>query len=283
MALIEVINKRLIGTKVYVEKNLTEEAQKLNALKLRKLQSHMRNFDLSAKLTRKELNSFAADLMIILKGPPASLLDYFTENKTARMNARLMRMVQEDILLIGLRGMTERIPEKNSYSLMERGDYLVTRFFHHKIWKYLVLPYDLPWFEKVNIPEDLLKKIMIDGLEAHDQELIAYLKKQNMIDHYEQFRKVYRPIAFAIGFYFYFDQYYHAEKVENLQDQEQKEKFLESFKILSEQIMSAADSKEKTDIQLKEEQLKRMIESYREKYKEEPTPSIIQEMRAKIF
>lgn len=284
MALIEVINKRLMGTKLYTQKSVTEEAQKLNALKLRKLQSHMRNFDLSSKLTRKELNSFAADLMIILKGPPASLLDYFTENKTARMNARLMRMVQEDVLIMGLRGIIDRIPQKNSYSLMERGEYIVTRFFHHKVWKYFTLPYELPWFDKVNIPDELLKKIMLNGLEAHDQELITYLKKQNMIDHYEQFRKAYKPIAFAIGFYVYFDKYYHDEKGATLQEQEQqREKFIESFKLLSEQIMDAADSEEKSDMQLKEEQLKRMIENYRVRYQEGPSPLVIKEMRAKIF
>ena len=59
------------------------------------------------------------------------------------------------------------------------------------------MPYDLPWLEKVNIPEALLENIMINGLESHDKELIAYFQKQNMIDHYERFRKVYKPIVLS--------------------------------------------------------------------------------------
>lgn len=284
MALIEVINMRLIPTELYAKKGLTEEAQRLNSYKLRKLQSHMKSFDMTSKLTRKDLHNFAADLMIILKGPPITLMDYFTRNKTARMNARLMRMVQEDILLMGLKGMVDRIPEKNSYTALERGKYNVKRFFHHKVWKYLALPYDLPWFEKVNIPDELLEKIMIDGLEAHDQELIAHLQKQNMIDHYERFRKVYKPIAFSIGFYFYYEKYNASlnPKTGETQD-EDSSKFIEFFKEIADKVLEMDAPVEKSDLDLKEQQLARMIENYRKKYKEEPSAEIVKEMRAKIF
>jgi hypothetical protein len=193
-------------------------------------------------------------------------------------------MVQEDILLMGLKGMVERIPEKNSYTTLERAKYNVKRFFHHKIWKYLALPYDLPWFEKVAIPDELLEKIMIDGLEAHDQELIAHLKKQNMIDHYERFRKVYKPIAFSIGFYFYYDKYNSEINPKTGEGQdEDSAKFIEFFKELSDKIMDFDTPVSSSDLDLKEEQLERMIESYRKKYKEEPSADIIKEMRAKIF
>jgi hypothetical protein len=284
MALIEVINMRLIQTKHYHEKGLTEEAQKLNLFKLRKLQSHFRYMNLDSKLTRNDLNGFAADLMIILKGPPISLMDYFTKNKTARMNARLMRMVQEDVLLIGLRGMIERIPEKNAYTKLESGRYIVKRFFQHKLWKYIAVPYDLPWFERVNIPDELLEKIMIDGLEAHDQELIEHLKKQNMIDHYERFRKVYKPIAFSLGFYFYFDKYNSEENSKKTESQEEKKtKFIDFFKEISEKVLEDVVVINKSDADLKKEQLERMIQAYQSKYKEAPSKKIIDEMRSKIF
>lgn len=284
MALIEVINMRLIQTKLYNEKSLTEEAQKLNLFKLRKLQSHFRYMNLTSKLTRNDLNGFAADLMIILKGPPITLMDYFTKNKTARMNARLMRMVQEDVLLMGLRGMVERIPEKDSYTRLERGKYAVKRFFQHKLWKYLAVPYDLPWFERVNIPDELLEKIMIDGLEAHDQELIEHLKKQNMIDHYERFRKVYKPIAFSIGFYFYFDKYNTEENAKTSQSiEEEKAEFIEFFRNISDKVLDIVPAEEKSDMALQEEQFERMLAAYKERYKEEPSKKVIEEMRSKIF
>lgn len=284
MALIEVINMRLIQSKLYNERGLTEEAQKLNLFKLRKLQSHFRYMNLDSKLTRNDLNGFAADLMILLKGPPVTLMDYFTKNKTARMNARVMRMVQEDVLLMGLKGMVERIPEKDSYARLEQGRYAVKRFFMHKIWKYLAVPYDLPWIERVNIPDELLEKIMVDGLEAHDQELIEYLKKQNMIDHYERFRKVYKPIAFSLGFYYYFNKYNSEENTKNTKSQEEERiKFIEFFKDISDKVLNVTVSEEKSEKILKEEQLERMLQAYKTKYKEEPSIEVIQEIRSKIF
>ena len=284
MALIEVINGRLIPKVLNSAKNLSVDVQKLNAIKLLKLQKHMKNFDLSSKLTRMDLNDFAADLMVILKGPPASLLDYFTKNKTARMNERLMRIVQEDMLLIGLKGIVQRIPEKESYSHLERGKYIVKRFLQYKIWKYLVIPYDLPWIERVGIPDELLEKILVDGLDAHDQELISYLKKQNMIDHYERFRKVYKPLAFSLGFYFYYDKFNDSMSGKISENQEEeKRKFLSDFKNLADSIAASSDSTIKTDDVLKEEQFERVLKTFREKYKEEPSKEEYDEMKQKIF
>ena len=284
MALIEVINGRLIPTALYAEKNLSVDLQKLNALKLRKLQIHMKYFDLSSKLTRDDLNDFAADLLLILKGPPATLLDYFTKSKTKRMSERLMRIVQEDMLLIGLKGMVDRIPEKDSYTHLENGRYMVKRFFQYKIWKYLVIPYDLPWIERVNIPDELMEKILVDGLAAHDQELIAYLKKQNMIDHYERVRKVYKPVAFSLGFYFYYDKFNNnmSEKLNDNQEEEKK-KFLEDFKNLADAIKMASDTSFKTEETLKDEQFTRVLATFKEKYKENPTKEEYEEIKMKIY
>lgn len=284
MALIEVINAKLIPTAFHAEKSLTAEAQKLNLLKLKKLQTHMQRFDLSSKLTRDDLESFSADLMIILKGPPMSLLDYFTINKTKRMNERLMRMVQEDMLLIGLKGIVERIPEKESYTRLERGKYLVKRFFQYKIWKYLVIPYDLPWIEKVKIPDELMEKILVDGLDAHDQELITLLNKQGMIDHYERFRKVYKPIAFSVGFYFYFDKFNSNMKgTLNENQEEEKKRLLEEFENLAQSIQESGIEMNKTEDAMKQEQFKSVVKTFKEKYGEDPTEQELEEIKASIF
>lgn len=284
MALIEVINAKLINNAVGFEKNISSDIQKLNTLKLRKLQSRMKNFDLSSKLSREDIEDFASDFMLILKGPPASLLDYFSANKTARMKERIMRMIQEDTLVMGLKGMAARVPEKDGYTRLERGKYVIKRFFQYKIWKFLVLPYDLPWIERVKIPEELLEKIMMDGIEAHDQELVTHLKKQNMIDHYERVRKVYKPIAFSLGFYFYYDKFNDKLKGELSETQEEeKQRFLEEFKNLAESILESNKKTAKTQEELQQEQLERMIQNFKAKYGESPTPEELEEIRARIF
>jgi hypothetical protein len=284
MALIEVRNGRLIPTVISPNKILSKDVEKLNFYKLHRLQSLMKEFDLSSKLSREDLSEFASDLLIILKGPPISLMDYFTKDKTVRMNERMMRIVQEDILLIGLRGMMNRIPEKDSYTKLERARYLAKKFFHHKVWRFLVLPYDLPWIESVRLPDELLEKIIVDGLDAHDQELVTFLKKQNMIDHYERVRKVYKPVAFSLGFYFYYDKFNDKmdDKLTKNQEEE-KNKFLEEFKNLGDAIKSANANSTKTETMLKDEQFTRVLKAFRDKYKEEPTKLEYEEMKLKIY
>jgi hypothetical protein len=284
MAFIEVINSRLIPKILGPESNLSVDVQKLSTYKLRKLQMHMRAFNLNSKLTRENLNNFAADLFIILKGPPISLLDYFTKNKSARMNERLMRALQEDMLVMGLKGMINRIPEKDSYNRIEKSKYFVQKFFQHKLWKFLVIPYDLPWIDRVKIPEELLQRIMIDGLEAHDQELITHLKNQGMIDHYERFRKVYKPIAFSIGFYFYYEKFSDKLSGElNTNQEKERARLIEDFETLGASIIAISDVPLKAEEQMKEEQFQRLIEAYKKTHQEDPSPEEYEDFHVRVF
>lgn len=284
MALIEVINSKLIPLSLGEDRKLTADIEKLSAYKLRILQTHMQDFDLSSKITRTDIESFASDLMIILKGPPVSLMDYFTANKTVRMNERMMRTLQEDMLLMGLRGMVDRIPEKVSYTKLEKSKYMVQNFFQLKMWKYLVIPYDLPWIERVKIPDELLEKILIDGLRAHEQELIVHLRNQGMIDHYERFRKVYKPLAFSLGFYFYYEKFktkLNGELTEN-QDKERL-RVVNDFKNLAKNILNYSEAPEVTEDSLKDEQFKRLLKSYKDKYNSDPTSKEYEDLHKQVY
>ena len=284
LAIIEVINARLIPKVLESEKNISIDAQKLSAHKLKKLQTHLHRMDLTSKVSRENLDDFAADLMIILKGPPVSLLDYFTLNKTKRMSERLARTVQEDMLVMGLKGIIARIPEKESYTRAEKAKYLVKRILQYKIWRFVTLPYDLPWIDRVRVPDELMEKILLDGLDNHNEELIAHLKSQDMIDHYERFRQVYRPIAFSLGFYFYYDQFSERLKGRVSENQEEeKRRLLEDFKNLADHILVVSEMPVQTADILKKEQIERVLQAFREKYKEDPTPKEYEEMHDKIF
>ena len=235
-------------------------------------------------MSRNDINDFAADLFIILKGPPVSLLDYFTSNKTALQNARLVRVVQEDMLMMGLRGMLERIPEKEAYTRMENGRFLVQKFFQHKGWKYMVLPYDLPWMEKLKVPDELLQKILVDGLSVHNRELIEHLHSQNMIDHYERFRKVYRPMAFTVGFLFYYQKFnvkFYEDMKEN--QEEEKQKFIQIVENINGTLEDEISQNTTDDLKLKNEQYTRLLFQYRFHYGEDPTPEEKEAIRRKVY
>lgn len=281
LALIEAISLKFS----HFEKlpSVQDEIKNLNAYKLKKLERLMKKFDLNSKITRENLENFSSDFFLILKGPPISLLDYFTKNKTTRMNERMLRVLQEDMLIRGLKGTLERIPLRSDYTQIESARYYIKKVMKYKAWRVLVLPYDLPWVDRVKISDELLEAILIDGLNKHQDQLIAELKRQNLIDHYDRFRKAYRPVAYGVGFYFYYQKLQDllAEE-EEAKNEEAKKILMENFKKLSE-ALSSGDSAERSDQDLKEIQFQRVIQSYKERYHQDPTPEEFQELRQKIF
>lgn len=266
--------------------SVQDEIQNLNSYKLKKLERLMKNFDLNSKVTRENIEAFSSEFFLILKGPPLSLLDYFTKNKTARMNERMLRVLQEDMLIRGLRGTLERIPLRANYTATESARHYIKKVMKYKAWRILVLPYDLPWVDRIKISDELLEGILVDGLNKHEYELVAELKRQNLIDHYERFRKVYRPVAYGVGFYFYYQKFQEfmseAEEKEDAKNEEAKKIMLEDFQKLSEALASV-DAVEKSDQDLKEMQFQRVLQSYKDRYQQEPTSEEYQELRQKIF
>jgi hypothetical protein len=262
---------------------IQDEIQKLSAYKLKKLQQLMKKFDLSSKVTRANLQDFSSDFFLILKGPPISVLDYFAKNKTALMNKRMIRVLQEEMLIKGLKGTLERIPVEENITQLEKARFFVKKVMKYKVWRFMIIPYDLPWIDRVKISDELLEKILLDGLDEHESELIAELTRQNLIDHYERFRKAYRPVAFGVGFYYYYENSQKKlDENEEKSDEIAKKKFIEDFKKLSDAITSG-DTIEKTDEEIKEIQFQRVLKSFKERYHEDPTASEYKELHQKIF
>lgn len=260
---------------------LQDEILKLNAIKLRKLQKLLAKFNLSSKLTRENLQEFSSDFFFLLKGSPISIFDYFTKNKTVRMNERIFRVLEEEMLLNGLKKTLQQIPISQTSTPIEQLRIYIKRIIKHKYWRLLVIPYDLPIVNRMNISDDLLEKILLDGLDLHKSEVMEQLKRQNLIDHYDNFRKIYRPIAFGVGFYFYYGEEW-SEEAQLKANEEARKKFMEEFNKLGKAI-NEGDSELKTIDQLKEKQFERVLKSFREKYNEEPTPEEYQELYDKIF
>jgi len=284
LALIESLEVRYVLSAEHP--GIQQELEKLNAYKLRKLQKLLKKFDLSKKTTRENLEEFSTDFFMIIRGSPVSVLDYFSVNKTKAMNERLFRTLEEDMLVRGLKDTLERIPESNLETSLEKAQVFVKNVRKYKAWRLLALPYDLPWIDRVKISDDLLENILLDGLDAHQSELIVELKNQNAIDHYERFRKVYRPIAFGTGLVFYYNKFQklkeEAQAKEDEENEKAKSRFMEEFRKLSEAIHSGA-IKEKNDDDFKEDQFQRVLNSFKEKYHSDPTAEEYKELRKKIF
>ncbi len=285
MALIEVIQNRYA---YFLEiPSLQEELATLNKKNLHKILNLMKSFDPSSKLTREDLHSFSSELFIILKGPAVGLLDYFTENKTALMSKRLYRVVQEELLLKGLKSIINQFPEKTRYSLIEKARIHINRIIRYKLVRFASLPLDLPFMDQVKIPDELLEKILLEGINTHSEELITLFKKQNMLDNYERFRKAYRTLAFAAAFSYFFEEDLERQKKEKLENDkkadDEKQEFIDNFNKLSELITDSSIPLEKTEIELKDEQYKRNIEKFKLKYHTNPSSEEKAEMKIRIY
>ncbi|MGZ3806999.1 MAG: hypothetical protein ACXVCE_02850, partial [Bacteriovorax sp.] len=153
------------------------------------------------------------------------------------MNESMFQVLQEDMLIRGLRGSLARIPAEKNAAEMDKARHYIKKIMKYKAWRFMIHSYDLPWIDTMRIPDELLETIFMDGLDAHESELIIELKKQNAVDHYERFREVFRPVAFGIGFYYYYQKYQQIIEGKQEKDLENAKKtFIEEFKKLSDSI-----------------------------------------------
>jgi hypothetical protein len=235
-------------------------------------------------VTREDLQNFSSELFILLKGPPVSLLDYFTENKTQRMGRRLYRVIQEEFLVKGLKNIILQFPEREQYTMIENAKIFIGRVTRNKLWQLTSLPLDLPFINRLDLPSELLEKILLDGIEPHSTALLAHFKKQNMLDNYERFRTAYRTVAFGAFFiYFYHESKHKLYEQRKEAEEENKKKFLEAFKKLSDIIQAEVGATIKTEKELQDEQFNRILKEFKEKYKEDPTPEEYEELKRKVY
>lgn len=203
LAFIEVLSSKLATDDFKNIMKLSAEIENLSALRLKRMQKLLTKLDLSSKLSTYNIEIFTREFMLILKGPPKKIEDYLLKSNL-KMHSRLTRMVQEDIFRIGLEDMIKRIPAKDNYTKIQNLRHMINKLFEYKIVQLYFLPYYLPKVKAPRIPDELVKKILLEGLDKHESELIAIYKKQNRIDDYENFKKIYTPIAYSIGIFYYY-------------------------------------------------------------------------------
>jgi hypothetical protein len=197
MALIEILNAELIQN----------DKKESSDIKLKKLKKHFEKMDLKSSEIKNIFENYSSDLFIILKNPPKTLLNYFTANKSEKMNKSLVSVYQEDMLLIGIKGLLYRVPEKEAAQSLIHATALVKDMLNHEKWQNIMNAENLEWFKALNLPDELIEGILIDGLNTHDHDVIAHLKNNNKIDQYERFRKVFKPLSCLFGTYYYYEKF----------------------------------------------------------------------------
>lgn len=282
LALIDVLYARSLGKKV--DKSILLEMIELKKKKLKNLLKLIDSYDFNSKVSREDVSNFTLEIFLILRGSPIGVFDNFAANKSEKMADRIIRMVEEDLFTKGLNGLISQLPEKEQYSFKENARFYINRIIRNKAWKLTALPFDLPLIDQIKLPDELLEKILLDGALEHGEELKPFLNKIKGIDNYNRFRKIYQVIFFGVSFsYFYNLSYEKINAERNKQILAKKDDFFKKFKEMADEITTETRVSKKSDKDIKDEQFNSVLNSFREKYKEDPTPSELVEIKHKIY
>lgn len=200
IALIEVLTAKLSHLP-----NAQQSLKELNLKQIKRLNSLLKKYDFSHPLYRNKMRDFTAEFYAILYGSPKPIKELL---RTSNVNyeTRVIRLLQENLMANGLEGLIQKIPVEQNIKNIHKARLFIEQLFKYRIIQLAAfLPYYLPSFSPIVIEEKLLKKMLLEGIDKHEKELKAVFKKQNRIDDYDSFRKIYTPIAYSIGIYVYYN------------------------------------------------------------------------------
>lgn len=266
--------------------SIIDQTETLSELKLLKLKKLLKALHLNSKLTRNEINRFSQELYFTLKGAPVSFLDYFEGNRVTP-DDRFLRILQEEFLSYGLKKISNKIAEKENYSSFENLKYFIQNMLSEKNFPDFIKKFNFLWKRQVNLPNELLESILINGFDKHKLEITQLLSEQNKLDHLERIKSALQSISTAIGIAYLayeFNNNYNNREQNNKKSEEEK---FNDYGILTSKVMatiglSPKGKMRKTSTDHEVEQLERLVEGFREEYGRDPTAQDIGNLRKKI-
>jgi len=180
----------------------------------RKLRKILNEAEITGFPSEKAIGRYVAELGTVLFGSNTEVKAFYEKSGVERLDDSGIKIIQDQLLNKGLRGTWKSFGEGANAKLMQR--------FLDKIWTFqnsrrgqmitiatILRAGYAPYLGKmgnIEIPPDLMFKVIRDGYQAHAAEVREFLQDktrpmtQSEIDAYNTFRKVYNPVAMAIVF-----------------------------------------------------------------------------------
>ena len=158
----------------------------------------------SSAVSREFLDQFSHDLFLALRGANIRVLDYITMKSESRLQKQMSGLVQEELLAFGLKGMLAEMPLTH-VGLKDRATILVRKIMAVPLFKLTSLVLlRLPEGRQIQLSDQLMTKILLDGADAHQAEIEKEFAPQIGRNRYEVARKIIGPMmAVATMAYFY--------------------------------------------------------------------------------
>lgn len=171
-------------------------------LRKRRLRKILNSVEIEKFPSENAIDRYVAELGTVLFGSKTDVTALFKKSKDERLEDSTVKIIQEKLLSEGLRGTWGDVANVQNTKLMQRLLDKIWTFQNGRIGQLTGLPLVLPAMRNMEIPPELMFKIIRDGYKAHAEEARIALRKQTSIDAYNTFKKVYRPVATIIMFTF---------------------------------------------------------------------------------
>lgn len=231
--------------------------------------------------SEKDLLKVSEKFVDILFGRRDILNRYWRKSAPEREIESVRLQIKTQLVYQGLQSFLENQPTDQKLGLWIQTKKTVRKVFQSRAWNWLQVPFNLPAIKNAPIAEDLLFRIVWDGLEAHQEAIHKYFQSQGKRELYTTLSRIYSFVFIGILSSY---SVYHGYQLET-QKAETESRI--KAEIITTQLDSFSEGLatqiQEHRIQLREEALQKSIQELQEALGRPPTEAEIQEMKDILF
>jgi hypothetical protein len=146
----------------------------------------------------KDILETAEELTILLYGKRDTISNYFFKSKDQKANDSVRLQVKKQLLEKGLRSFLNSKDTAFKTNAWIKTKKIVHKLILSQFWNWYQIPFGLPSIKDKPISEELLNKIVWNGVSENKKEISEYYKVQGKKETYAIIRQAYSAIALVV-------------------------------------------------------------------------------------
>ncbi len=261
---------------LFQKNSFEEHYQSLSWNKRRQLRSLVNSIKFEKMPSEFAVEQATIRLANLLFGKKERPTNYVLKNQSDRESATATTLIKEQLLQEGFIKTWADHKDPASISRVSKAMDKVWKFQQSKFMKVIALPYFLPKIKDREIPQELIFKVLRDGMKTHKEEIRVAMKAQNYVQGYNTFRRIYSPVLMSILFVVLLQD--AQENYQKMVD-DQVNQFVEDLRKQKEVLESQLPDAKKEEAAAA---YNRVVENFIAKWGEPPTEAESAKIRADI-
>lgn len=187
------------GKYLFEGKTFEEFSNNLSWLRKRKIRKLIHEIKAGQFVSEKDVELYSIELGMALFGQRNIVDRWLFKSTEARLDQTALIRTKEQLLQDGLLKTWGEYSDPSQISVLKKALDRVKRFTSHRYGQLIFLPYYLPTIRDNRISPELLNLVVQDGFNAHAEEVRVALGRQDKIDAYNTFRRLYTPVVLGIS------------------------------------------------------------------------------------